>query len=98
MNRPRIVIKYCGNCNPTIRVIEVVKEILDSFPGAIILPPESSDYDFTLLVSGCRRDCASRTEPGHRTVVIAGCSVDNEEYEISELAAMVIKKIKQISY
>lgn len=95
VKNPRIVIKYCGNCNPAIKVVEVVKSITDRLPGAIILPDDHPERDLTLLVSGCRRDCVTRSESDGETVIVAGNSVDNEEYEISELAFEAVKKIKQ---
>lgn len=96
MRKPRIGVKYCGNCNPLINGPEVVKEIAQRVPEVNLVSPDLPDCAACLVVSGCRRDCASRSGLSETVVVIAGNSVDNEEYQLKELAAEAARRIKML--
>lgn len=55
----KVALKYCGGCNPTYDRMGAVREIERSSGGAIsFVDPDTSDFDFVLVVCGCSVECA----------------------------------------
>lgn len=88
----RIVVKYCGGCNPEIDRVRVVEEVR-SWAAERGVPVEyaageeaPATGDLLLVVSGCGVDCATRP-PGYEdmVVVVAGRSLEGELVPEEEL-------------
>lgn len=55
----RVVLKYCGGCNPEYDRVEIANHLQQSLQDKIkIVPPESENVDLILAVHGCRTACA----------------------------------------
>jgi len=97
MKNLKVGVKYCGNCNPQIDGPALVKKIGAEMPEAEILPADSPEIEALLIVSGCPVDCATRPSYRGRTVVVGGANIDYVSYNVSQLAGVVIKKLREES-
>ncbi|WP_456468246.1 hypothetical protein [Archaeoglobus sp.] len=52
----RVLIKYCGGCNPEYRREKVEEILRENFPNFEFFY-SGSDADLTVLISGCRKNC-----------------------------------------
>ncbi len=87
----RIVVKYCGGCNPEIDRVRVVEEAR-SWAAARGVPVKyatgeevPATGDLLLVVSGCGVDCATRPPGYGDEVVVAGRSLEGEFVPEEEL-------------
>ncbi|MEA4893800.1 MAG: hypothetical protein VB064_00895 [Oscillospiraceae bacterium] len=90
-------VKMCGNCNPEIDSMTVVKRIAGLL-NAEIIPYGGGASDITLTVSGCRSACVDEDYPADARII--GLSLDGhpceDEKELSSKAAGLLKeKIKK---
>lgn len=96
MKKLRVGVKYCGNCNPQIDGSELVNKIRAKMPEAEVLPAASPEIDALLVVSGCPVDCATRPLFSGPTVVVGGATVDYVSYDVSQLAEVIVKKLREL--
>jgi sulfite reductase beta subunit-like hemoprotein len=83
-------VEYCGGCNPHI----------DRTALAALLPTDDPDVraEATVYLSGCPRACASHhalTSADPTAVLVAGELVNGVATPASELAATVMRKLKE---
>ena len=96
MKKLRVGVKYCGNCNPQIDGPKLVNKIRAKMPEAEMLPADSPEIDALLVVSGCPVDCAARPLFSGPTVVVGGANIDYVSYDASQLAEVIVKKLRDI--
>jgi len=96
----RIIIKYCGGCNPTIDRVNLVKLLLEKLKGVITIASDESDVaDVVLFVCGCPTSCIIKsgfTGTGN-IIIVSGAGVDYmplDEVKIPDFLAQKIKSLK----
>lgn len=99
----RILIKYCGGCNPTIDRVNIVKLLLAKLEGTIkVVSGESDVTDVVLFVCGCPTSCIIKsgfTGTGNM-IIVSGAGVDYmpmDEVKIPDFLAQKIKNLKVTS-
>ena len=88
-------IKYCGHCNPIIEGPEVIEIIHSLEPDLEFVSWEEQKKEILLILSGCASDCATRPQFDGPVVNVAGSSVDQIQYSITELPSQILKAITQ---
>ena len=90
-------INFCGGCNPKIdRVVlaEAIKKAL--IARGIKVVYNESDADFTVYISGCSVNCATRLiDSDEFAVIIAGPTVNAQAVREDCLATIAIQKIEE---
>ena len=99
----KILIKYCGGCNPTIDRVNLVKLLLAKLKGAVKIASSENDVaDIVLFVCGCPTSCIIKsgfTGTGNM-IVVSGAGVDYvpmDEVKIPDFLSQKIKNLKVTS-
>lgn len=91
-------INFCGGCNPKIdRVVlaEAIKKAL--IARGIKVVYNALDADFTVYISGCSVNCATRSVDSEQfSVIIAGAAVDAQAVSEDCLATIAIQQIEDL--
>ncbi len=96
--RPRFRIgrKYCGSCNPQVdlpRVAAHLARVAASHGFEVVLTASGeTDFDILVLLCGCRRACATKTEVARksaRNLVVAGGTLKGQPIAEADLPAAV---------
>jgi hypothetical protein len=97
----RIVVKYCGNCNPEIdapRIIGQWMEVLGD--DEITFQPEAKKQaDLLVIICGCRKTCVDRPEfraMGKQIILIKGRWIDGRSFGEHEAVQKLIKVVESI--
>lgn len=96
----KVLIKYCGGCNPLIDRVKIVRLLMDRLKGDIqAVSSETDTADIVLLVCGCPTCCADTselTEKGLNKIVISGPGVDYVSMNENNIVGFLIQKIKDL--
>lgn len=97
----RVVVKYCGGCNPEIDRVRVVEEVRSwaAVRGVSVKYAAGEEAtapgDLLLVVSGCGVDCATRPPGYGDEVVVAGRSLEGEFVPEEELGCRLTAVLGQ---
>ena len=72
---PRLAIKFCGGCNPTIERGQLARIIRQDLADGVRWVSAEEEVDLLLIICGCLTACADRTdvkEKAAQTLAIAG--------------------------
>lgn len=59
----KILVKYCGGCNPRFDRVALVRKVAEDFPAVeIVYGADLEGSDFVLVVCGCPVCCALHEE------------------------------------
>ncbi|MFZ5946103.1 MAG: hypothetical protein ACOYVD_18605 [Bacillota bacterium] len=90
----KIGVKFCGNCNPRIDSLGLIERIKARLKQKVFWSPANGcDIDILIIVSGCQVDCASRNIPAQFTLMIAGQTLDGNQYSASKLEDQIIDNL-----
>jgi hypothetical protein len=59
---PRLAMKFCGGCNPTIERSAVARAIREDLPLTIQWVSADEETDLLIILNGCLSACADRPE------------------------------------
>ena len=96
----KILIKYCGGCNPTLDRVKTVKILLHKLKDKVQVVSKDDDIiDVMLIVCGCPTACIDTSELTEKTVfkiVINGLGVDYTQMDETEISDFVTQKIESL--
>jgi hypothetical protein len=75
---PRLAIKFCGGCNPTIERGQLARIIRQGLADGVRWVSAEEEVDLLLIICGCLTACADRTEVKEKAVqslAIAGPTI-----------------------
>jgi hypothetical protein len=75
---PRLTIKFCGGCNPSIERGPLARIIREDLTGLVRWVPAEEGMDLVLIISGCQTACADRPEVKEKAaecIIIAGRTI-----------------------
>ena len=94
---PKLMIKFCGSCNPHIDTGKVANKLKELLAQKGVLPVYSccsSDCQVLIILSGCPVDCAQRPIQTENTIVVAGSQVNLENCSPDLLPERVFQLLK----
>jgi len=91
-------INFCGGCNPKIDRVVLAEEIKQALIArGIKVVYNESDADFTVYISGCSVNCATRLlDSDEFAVIIAGPTVNAQAVREDCLTTIAIQKIEDL--
>lgn len=98
MDKKVIGIKYCGGCNPVIDRVGLVERIKKILPADYIVTVDQTlvPWDAGVMICGCASACVDKPQVrnlAERWIVVAGKSVDLDEFPEEKIAETVTGKI-----
>ena len=89
-------INFCGGCNPKIDRVVLAEEIKQALIArGIKIVYNAIDADFTVYISGCPVNCATRLVDSDKfAVIIAGTTVNAHAEREDCLSTIAIQKIE----
>lgn len=72
----RVGVKFCGNCNPSVDMPALVRELAARAEGVTFVRWDDESYELLLILSACRCDCATRPPFAGPVVVATSEAVD----------------------
>jgi len=72
--KPRLAIKFCGGCNPSIERGLVARLILEDLAERVRWVPPDEEADLLLLIGGCQTACVDREEVKRKAARYLGIS------------------------
>jgi hypothetical protein len=70
---PRIAVKFCGGCNPSMERGSVAERIRKKLAGEVTWVSGDEEKDFLLIINGCATACADRPEKRGKIPVVVIC-------------------------
>ncbi len=96
----RILIKYCGGCNPTIDRVKIVKLLMEKLKDDAKVTSSRNNVDIVLLICGCPTSCINEPNFAEKKdlIIVSGAGIDYtpvEEAKIPDLLAQEIKNLQK---
>lgn len=91
----KVGVKFCGNCNPQLDMINLKKWLEISAPEVAFVHWEDEGYDVLLLLSSCPVDCTSRPVFAGPMIQVTSELVERSSFEKDEIPDAVLKVIRQ---
>lgn len=91
----KIGIKFCGNCNPHIDTVGLLKKLKDYFKEIQFVNWDAWDYDVLLILNSCPVGCATCPNFSGPTIIIKSDSIDHNLVSPENIAEETIKKIDE---
>ena len=100
-NPMRIVVKYCGNCNPEINSPRIIDQWMTTVKDdEVTFHPEGERLvDLLIIICGCRKACVDRPEVremGRQVIVIRGRWIGGLGVAESDLKNELIRRVESI--
>ncbi|UCD71190.1 MAG: hypothetical protein JSW70_09355 [Syntrophobacterales bacterium] len=96
----RIVVKYCGNCNPEINSPRIISHLMRTLHDEIIFHPEGKKpADLLIIICGCRKACVDRPDVramGVRAILIKGRWIQELSCGEVVLTRLLLQKIESM--
>jgi len=98
MEKKLIGFKYCGGCNSVINRVGLVDEIKKILPADYVITTDegSAPWNTGIMICGCAAACVDKPRIrnlAERWIVVAGKSVDLDEFPEEKIAQIVKGKI-----
>ena len=91
----RVGLKYCGNCNPSFDMPELVEVISERAKWISFVKWDRLDYDLLLVLSSCSRDCASQPVLSCPVVRVTSETVNYWPVSQKELPDRILNVLEQ---
>lgn len=95
----RVGVKFCGNCNPVVDTVKVLKSVKELLSGVEFVKAGLGDQDevvdVILSLSGCSVGCASKEGREAAVIAVAGERVDWESCPVDVLPRRIVQCILQ---
>lgn len=88
----RIVVKYCGGCNPLYDRVDLVRRIRERFPDSMRFVSQGEvedERDAVLVVHGCHVQCAGTADVSHLPILHINRPEDIDDLE-ERIQAMLL--------
>lgn len=94
----RVLLKYCGGCNPEINRSKIIAEVKRGLPPDIELVGKTADEkaEVGIMMSGCSTTCLDREDvrkSAKRWIIVGGNNVDYYPVDNNQLTDHIIRKI-----
>jgi len=89
-------VKFCGNCNPVIDSLEVLRLVGDLLPDCHFVSYQES-MDLLLILAGCPVNCVQQPLFSGTVLTVAGESLELVHCPAKSLPGEIAKLIKQLS-
>jgi 4-hydroxybutyrate CoA-transferase len=92
----KLLIKYCGGCNPSINRKQLVDEVLDKLKLYANVEIVKENADVGLIIGGCSVCCVNIDEirdQASELVIVGGNLVDYVQFPPNQQTSAVVKQI-----
>jgi len=95
----KVALKYCGSCNPQVRLGQVANHLAHLSDDFTIVPLSADNIDVVVVLCGCPRACGNKDEVRGRArdcIVVAGESLDGRPVAEADLAAAAAERLLRL--
>ena len=93
----RVGVKYCGNCNPHLRMSMVLQAVTERMPSVQPVGWEEAACETLLILCGCPTGCAKPPAFDGPTVFVTSHTVNHAPVAGPELVGKIMSALRELT-